>query len=139
MSNRGTMIVARAVFDHPVLQGDPYDRRSAWLWLVSEGAWEHRSITVNRVAVDLRRGELAASSRYLASRWQWDHSRTRRFLDRLARDGMIERRVKRSAEGEISVLRIVNFDRWQSVANRHTSDTPPDTSTDTPSADASGS
>ena len=32
--------MARGWLGHPVLQGEPYDRRSAWAWLIEEAKWQ---------------------------------------------------------------------------------------------------
>lgn len=133
MSARGTLRIARELVDHPLLQGGAFDRRSAWLWILSEAAWGARNKVIAGVSVPLSRGELAVSVRYLAKRWEWDLSRVRRFLERLTADNMIVKRVLREGAADvITVIRVVKFDRWQGHHTRHTPDTPPDTLTDTP-------
>ena len=115
MTNRGTLRISRELVDHPALEDGPFDKRSAWLWLLSAAAWGDYRKTVNGVALVLRRGDLAVSEQYLAQRWQWDRSRVRRFLDKLSAEQMIERRTVfgDSRNSAITVVRISNFDHWQ--------------------------
>jgi hypothetical protein len=134
MTGRGTLNIARALVDHPTLQGYPFEPRSAWLSLLSDAAWAAREKIVDRRSVSLGVGELAASSRFLAERWQWTESRVRRFLQRLQRDGMISIRVDRTgtADQGITVIKIANFETWQSVRTRRTTDAPSDAPSDAP-------
>jgi len=44
MMDRGTLVVARSLVDHPVLATEPFDRRSAGLWLLTEAAWAARNL-----------------------------------------------------------------------------------------------
>jgi hypothetical protein len=112
MANRGTLRISRELVNHPVLDGGQFDKRSAWLWLLSEASWAARRKTVNNISLDLMRGELATSDRHLAAQWGWDKSRVRRFLDKLSAEHMIERRIARGRV-VITVIRIVNFEHWQ--------------------------
>ena len=82
MTHRGTLRISRELVDHSAFDG-PFDERSAWLWLLSEAAWANYRKTVNGIVLDLVRGELAVSQRYLAECWQWDRSKVRRFLEKL--------------------------------------------------------
>lgn len=131
MNKRGTITIARAVFDHPVFKAGPFNEVCAWVWMIAEATWSSRRVTVSAVTLELKRGELAASTRHLAETWGWDHSKLRRFLERIERKGMIKRRIATGSCGSITVFSIVNFEYWQGAKNRHTSDTPPNTSTDT--------
>jgi hypothetical protein len=57
---------------------------SIFLSLVADAAWKPRRVRLKRGAVDLLRGQLLGSSRFLAERWQWPEPRVRRFLDRIS-------------------------------------------------------
>jgi hypothetical protein len=109
MNNRGRFMVTRAVFDHHALRGDPFDRRSAWLWLIAEAAWDDRVVHVEHRAIHLLRGQLAHSLRFIADAWEWEHKRVNRFLERLEAENMI----RRSTERGVTVVTIVNYDEHQ--------------------------
>jgi hypothetical protein len=134
MRDRGTLIVARSLVDHPVLATEPFDRRSAWLWLMAEAAWATRDIVVDRRPVALHVGELVGSGRFLAAKWQWTEPRVRRFLAHLKRERMIELRVVKDGPQDrgITVIKLTSFESWQRVTSRRTSDAPPDARSDAP-------
>jgi hypothetical protein len=134
MMDRGTLIIARSLVDHPALATEAYDRRSAWLWLLTEAAWAPRDIVIDRREIALEVGELVGSSRFLAVKWKWTEPKVRRFLAHLKREGMIELRVVKdgSQDRGITVVKVANFEAWQRVASRRTSDAPPDARSDAP-------
>lgn len=63
--------------------------RGAWFWLFDRAAWKDRLDQFGRFTVELRRGEIACSYRYLARAWNWSHGRVQRWLNRLAARGKI--------------------------------------------------
>jgi hypothetical protein len=113
MSERGVFAVDRGIWDHDVLVDDqPFSRREAWLWLLSEAAWKpHRRRLAGR-SVELDRGQCAASLRFLAGKWRWTESRVRRFLDLLKSEGMIDA----ATDAGITVITISKYDRYQRVS-----------------------
>jgi hypothetical protein len=82
--SRGYIAVPRDIFGHESFADEPYTEREAFLSLVADAVWKARRIRLNRGAVDLERGQLLTSSRFLAERWQWPEPRVRRFLNRLS-------------------------------------------------------
>ena len=84
--------IPRCIFADPLLQDDAYFR--AWLWLISEAAWKSRRVTVingrTLEIVELERGQLSHSRRYMAKTWGWSEKRVRTFLKRLEKVGMID-------------------------------------------------
>lgn len=113
MSERGVFAVDRGVWDHPILQSrEPYSRREAWLWLVSEATWKAKTIYVDGKRVSLNRGQLAHSIRFIADRWRWPKSNVARFLDMLKTDTMIETQAGHG----ITVITICKYDEYQRVS-----------------------
>ncbi len=60
---------------HPARTGEPACKAWAWVELMLLAKWEDDE--------GLERGELSASVRFLASRWNWTRGRTHRFLESL--------------------------------------------------------
>jgi hypothetical protein len=89
MSERGVFAVDRGLFDHPSFAKEDFTEREAWIWLIKEAAWKGRTVRVGRAIIDLERGQLAASMRFMAKRWGWSEARVRRFLNRLENDALI--------------------------------------------------
>lgn len=101
-SGKSWFAVAREMFEHPVVgvgartprPADPnldaWQPMLAWQWLIREAAVHDRVAAIGAHRVALSRGQLAASQRYLARRFNWGHKAVREFLARLARHGMVE-------------------------------------------------
>jgi hypothetical protein len=91
--NGGFIVIARKIFDNPLLKDA--ERFRAWAWLLGEAAWKQRRIRIatgrtSRLIV-LERGQLSHSLRYMATSWGWSIKRVRTFLDDLEADEMIVR------------------------------------------------
>jgi hypothetical protein len=96
--DRGVFCVARKVFDasDPVFGNEPYSKREAWLWLVSQAAWQPRTIQVKERrgvrAINLERGQMSFSRSYLMEAWNWSSEKAvRSYLDSLENVGRIAR------------------------------------------------
>ena len=122
MSDRQGWIPAyRKLFNpgHVLARRDPACRRFAWLDLVQMAQHKPRKVR----GVQLNRGELLASVRYLEQRWQWSRSKVQRDIKRFISETLIEP-LSETPSG--TVYRIVNYDRY-SVFNNDKWDTKRDT------------
>lgn len=84
---------------HPRQQGEEVSKAFARIDLWALAVWDELG--------DLKPGELKASQRELANRWDWDRSRVRRFLNRLEERGEIERESRSGAQADL--IRIVRY------------------------------
>lgn len=113
MSERGVFAVDRGIWDHPVLQSrDPYSKREAWLWLLSAATWRAKAVFVDGKRVELKRGQLAHSIRFMAEQWCWPKSNVCRFLHTLKTETMIG---TESGTG-ITVITISKYEEYQKVS-----------------------
>jgi len=112
MSERGVFAVDRGIFGHPVFANEPFTEREAWTWLISQAAWKQRRRRVGNVVVDLDRGQLSHSLRFMAGKWQWSEPRVRRFLNRLKTDAMIDA----ATDAGVTVITICNYNKYQRVS-----------------------
>jgi hypothetical protein len=80
----GYIAMPRSIFGDASFADEPYTEREAFLSLVADATWKPRRIRLHRGAVELGRGQVLTSSRFLAERWQWLEPRVRRFLNRLS-------------------------------------------------------
>lgn len=113
MSERGVFAVDRGIWDHDVLsENEPFSRREAWLWIVSEAAWKpHKRRIIGRT-IDVSRGQYAGSLRFIASKWRWNEARVRRFLAALISSEML---VAKTDAG-VTVLTVCKYDEYQRVS-----------------------
>ena len=103
----GYVRIPRGLFDNPELASNaPLSRHECWLWMLENAAYVDHRKRVGVAIVDLRRGQLAGSSRFLAVAWRWEESRVRRFLTRLKAAAMI---TAETAAG-ITIITICNYE-----------------------------
>lgn len=110
--------IAAAVdlFHHPVFKGEPFDRRSAWLWLIAQAAWkDHKSFHKGKPLV-LKRGQVIIGRAHLAKEWGWSEQSVRTFLANLCSLEMIT--ISNQSDGHYAnVATICNYDKYQSKAD----------------------
>ena len=112
MSERGFVSVDRGVFDHPMFAPEPFTEREAWLWMIAEAAWKPMTVRAGRAVLQIDRGQIACSLRFLATRWKWPETSVRRFLSRLAAGGD-DALVLIDAAQSVTRITIYNYDKYQ--------------------------
>lgn len=112
--------------DNPIWRDEPFSRAQAWAWLVEEARWRPSRISIAGKTVELQRGELSHSIRFLAKRWGWGKGVVERFIGRLKTETLIETRTE---TGQL-IISIRNYDEMQ--ATRHESGTASGTLFETP-------
>jgi hypothetical protein len=105
----GTVNISRRLFDSEAFKDEPMTEREAWVWLVMEASWKERKKRVGDFIVSLDRAQLSHSTRFMAETWKWTHSKARRFIDRLEKLDMIERKT----DTGVSVITICNYEKYQ--------------------------
>jgi hypothetical protein len=105
----GYIRINRGVFRHRVFKIEPYSEILAWIDLISRASYKEDIIRFNQYTKKVKRGELVVSPKYLALKWNWNVSKVRRFLKRLAFASMIGIVTN---EG-ISRITIVNYNEYQ--------------------------
>ncbi|WP_288804533.1 hypothetical protein [uncultured Novosphingobium sp.] len=119
--NSGWICLHRGWRDNPLFKGE-YSRADAWVWLIENACWKASRSRIKGEAVELQRGELTFSQRFLADKWGWSKSRVDRFIADLRAEGMIETRSKNGAtpghsagQGQ-SIITICNYAKYQDVS-----------------------
>jgi len=114
----GVFAVSRRLFNpsDPFFGGEPFSRREAWVWLLSEASFKPRTVHVtvgrSRIAVPLERGELAHSRPFMEQAWKWSPKQVRTFLDKLESDGRIERKGRQNGQKYV-VLSVCKYSEYQ--------------------------
>lgn len=87
-----------------------FSRWEAWEDLIQMAAWKAHRRVVGMTVVDIERGEVLASLRFLATRWKWSKNKVAAFLDLLTE----MERIKGQRETQAgTVYLVVNYDRYQ--------------------------
>jgi hypothetical protein len=112
MSSRGVFGVDRGIWLHPAFDREAFTQREAWMWLISEAAFRPYGRRVDGKELQLDRGQLCHSVRFMAEAWQWSKSRVDRFLNAIEKQDMI----RREHGTRTPVLTICNYDEYQTVS-----------------------
>ena len=124
----GIVNISRDLFDHPAFKAAPFSEREAWLWIIMEASWRPRQKRIGHIVVEVGRGQLAASIRFMAEAWGWTAAKVQRYVERLKKLEMI--RVE--TDTGLTFLTVCNYDKFQAQAkasdtgpiqDRYTSDT----------------
>jgi hypothetical protein len=99
----------RGWLDNPALQGGPFDRRSAWAWLIEKANWKPGPYPAGGCTIEVERGQLCHSYRFIATAWGWSVASVQRFINRLQTDTMVDTRTV----GGRLVITICNYNRYQ--------------------------
>ena len=124
---RGLYTISRGVFDHPAFKQEPFTEREAWVWLIGEAQWKNNRKRINGQIIELNRGQLSHSIRFLAIRWDWSISRVNRFLKRLKIETMIETENE-TGQNIITICNYENyqdFNKYRDTVNETPYETPP--------------
>lgn len=113
----GFIAMQRDALDHHILRDG--ERFRAWFWIVANACWKPSKARIKGHTVELERGELSFSVRFLAENWGWSKSRVDRFLSDLRTEGMIETRSKsgtsaghKAGQGQ-SIIKVCNYAKYQ--------------------------
>jgi hypothetical protein len=113
-SNGGWIRLTRGILNHSTVgAGKRFSEFEAWVWLLFEAAWKPQRVRLtNGRAVEileLKRGQVAHSLRYMAVAWGWSVKRVRTFLYRLKMDSQIDTQT-----GHLqTVITLCNYERYQ--------------------------
>ena len=114
MKEKGYIRLNRGFFEHTFWQEDlEYHRREAWLDLIQLARFEAREELIQGKLIEVRRGELPASRRYLEKRWKWSGNRVVTFLKMLERSGMIKQRKN---QGQTIII-LYKYDDYNDLKN----------------------
>jgi len=109
--------LSRKFFEHPFWSEDrEYSKGEAWLDLIQFARFEPSAAIVNGKVIELQRGELCASIRFLAKRWSWGEQKVRTYLDTCKRLGMITHR-QHSGESILTLVKYGSYNERQHSDN----------------------
>lgn len=74
------------------------------------------TILIGVQSIEVRRGEVAISLRYLAKEWQWSKNKVDKFLRYLEKQGMIEKRTPKGTAQ--TIIKLCNFDKYNPISKK---------------------
>ena len=109
---RGFYRMARGWMKNEVFKHERYTERDAWIWLIEEAAFRPRTKRIGPYVVQIDRGQIATSLRFLATAWGWDKNRVQRFLTRLSNDSMLNCSCRENGT-PYTLITLCNYDIYQ--------------------------
>lgn len=101
----------RSLFDNELWLLEPFTKAQAWIDMVGNANYEDGVIMVRGNMVSVKRGQLAWSERYMASRWRWSRDKVRGYMTFLSNRGQIIPQKSNI----ISLIEIINYDKYQTT------------------------
>ncbi len=127
----GYIPLSRKFFEHELWQ-EPrvFSRAEAFADLLRRTRFEANTSTIliGAQSVEIRRGEVVASIRFLAKNWGWSKNKVDKFLDYLVDNGMITKRKPYETEkgtriGTVTrtaptIIKLCNFDKYNPIPQK---------------------
>lgn len=93
-------------------------KKSVWLHLLLDAAYESREVTFNGNRLTIHRGQLICSASSLGKACGVSEDQARRALDYFEVEGAISRKTKQGKSG-YSIISLLNFDAYQRGVSQH--------------------
>ena len=107
--------ISRRIFEHPFWCEDRvFSRFEAWLDIVQSARFEDTKQLIGNRFIEVKRGQVLVSLRFLAGRWQWSTKKVNSFLDLLIQDKMITKETPK--ETGQTVITICNYDKYNFIS-----------------------
>jgi hypothetical protein len=108
-------MLGRSIFSHHLwLEDRIYSRAEAWLDLLQIAAIAPQKRMIAGHPIEIPRGGIVASVRFLSVRYKWSNTKVCLFLDSLECEGMIKREKRQGN----TVILLCNFDKYNTGKRR---------------------
>lgn len=116
MSDDGGYVKSyRRKWEHPVFRNK--QEAAVWAWMCDVAQWRDTRISTKFGPIELKRGELIIAERVLAEDFGLHRNTLRNLLERMQHDGMIERFSDRCPHRAGTVVKVLKYEEYQSVAS----------------------
>lgn len=103
--------INRDLFDHHLWnEKREYSRFEAWLYLIKEARFEDSKVLDKGRLVEIKRGQVYVSIRFLAEAFCWSRKKVETFLKLLENDKMIEKETHK--ETGQNIITLSNYDKY---------------------------
>lgn len=127
----GWICLNRSLLDHWLWQDKPFSRGQAWIDLLLMTNHDENKFLLGSELIVVGRGEFVTSEIKLMERWGWSKEKTRKFLNTLIKDGMIEKKTDRRK----TTIKIVNYGKFNDMQTREKPQKDHKKTTDRPQTD----
>lgn len=86
---KGFLPLARQIQDNWLWSDKPFARGQAWIDLLILANFDDGKVMSKGVLVDVQRGQVFRTIKFLANRWGWNVKKVRVFLETLERESMV--------------------------------------------------
>lgn len=122
MSNKGFIKLNRGIFDNFLWnEAREFSKAEAWIDLIQLARFEASTEIINGKVIELQRGEIPASRRFLEFRWNWGSTKVSNFLKMLIHMKMIN---QRQANGQ-TVISLVKYGIYNDTQTTNNKDNKP--------------
>lgn len=129
MAEKGYVMIHRKLWDNPMFApGERFDRRSAWLWILTHANHKAGSFMKDGLLIHLRRGQMFVSFTNLAGVWGWDRKTVRRFLGTLETEKM----VTLTGHQKGHLITVINYNKYQAYVDSKFSEGTTEGTTESP-------
>lgn len=105
----GWIKIHRNITENPMYFSEPFTRMQAWIDLLLVANYRDSVIYVRGNKVDVKRGQIAKSQDFFATRWKWSRGKVIRFLDELQKCAQIVQQKS----NVITLISVVNYEYYQ--------------------------
>lgn len=105
----GWIKIHRNITENTMYFSEPFTRMQAWIDLLLIANYRESVIYVRGNKVDVKRGQIAKSQDFFATRWKWSRGKVIRFLDELQKCGQIVQQKS----NVITLISVVNYEYYQ--------------------------
>ncbi|MFR9543899.1 MAG: hypothetical protein SNH27_17880 [Rikenellaceae bacterium] len=119
----GYITLSRKFFEN-TLWKEPreYSRAEAWLDMISMARFDSSVVMLNSRAIEVQKGEIAISRRYLEKRWGWGSTKVNNFLVMLKTNQMI---TQRQTNGQ-TIVTLCNYEVYNNTQTTSQTTNKPD-------------
>ena len=105
----GWIKIHRNITENPMYFSEPFTRMQAWIDLLLLANYRDGAIYVRGNKIDVKRGQIAKSQEFLATRWRWSRGKVLRFLAELQKCGQIVQQKNNVT----TIISVVNYEYYQ--------------------------
>ena len=113
MENKGWIKIFRSITEDEDYFAERFTREMAWIDLILLANSKDSTVVKRGVKIQIQKGQVFKSIRFLSDRWQWNERTTMKFLDILELEGKIQRKITNVN----TLITITNYSNYQDECN----------------------